>query len=220
MAIRVIGAGVGRTGTLSLKTALETLLGGPCYHMLEVFSHPDHVDVWRRAGLGEDVDWDALLDGYAATSDFPACVFWPELLERYPDAIVVLSTRSDTETWWESASQTIFSPAVQAATSGMPEWWEMWQAVSRARFTEDVNDAAAAKAAYERHNAEVRKSVPKSRLVDWQPSDGWGPICAALGVAVPDAPFPHANTRAEMQAMIADPSMFIPPTGPAEPGAR
>src|SRR5579871_506992 len=202
MALRVIGAGVGRTGTMSLKGALEMLLGAPCYHMLEVFAHPEHVDVWRRAGNGEDVDWNALLDGYAATSDFPACLFWPELLERNPGAIVVLSTRRDAQTWWESASETIFSPAVQAATSGMPEWWAMWQAVSKARFTEDVNDEAAAKAAYERHNAAVRAAVPPAQLVDWQPSDGWAPICAALGVAVPEAPFPHANTREEMKAMI------------------
>ena len=212
MALRVIGAGVGRTGTMSLKGALEELLGGPCYHMLEVFSHPDHVDVWRRAGLGERVDWAAVLDGYAATSDFPACLFWREFLELSPDAVVLLSTRADTQTWWESASETIFSPEVQAATAGMPEWWAMWQAVSRGRFTEDVNNEAAAKAAYERHNAEVRASVPSSQLVDWQPGDGWAPICAALRVAVPETPFPHANTRAEMKAMIADPGSFTPPT--------
>jgi hypothetical protein len=211
MAIRVIGAGVGRTGTMSLKGALEMLLGEPCYHMLEVFSHPEHVDMWRRAGLGDAIEWPVLLDGYGATSDFPACLFWRELLELYPDAIVLLSTRSDTQTWWESASQTIFSPAVHEATAGMPEWAEMWRTVSAQRFTDRVDDESAAKAAYERHNAEVRKAVPASQLVDWQPSDGWAPICAALGLAVPAEPFPHANTRAELQAMIADPSTFMPP---------
>src|SRR5579864_5358279 len=107
MGLRVIGAGVGRTGTLSLKGALETLLGGPCYHMMEVITHPAHVDVWRAAGSGEDVDWAAFLAGYAATSDFPACLFWRDLRELYPDALVLLSTRSSTQTWWESASQTI-----------------------------------------------------------------------------------------------------------------
>jgi hypothetical protein len=212
MALRVIGAGVGRTGTLSLKGGLETLLGGPCYHMLEVFSHPEHIEMWRRAGSGEDVDWSPVVEGYVATSDFPACLFWREFHELSPDAIVLLSTRSSTQTWWESASETIFSPAVQELMSGMPEGRAMWDAVSRGRFTPDVNDEAAAKAAYERHNAEVRASVPASRLVDWQPGDGWGPICAALGVPVPDMPFPHANRREEMKAMLAGPGPLTPPT--------
>ena len=93
--LQVVGAGVGRTGTLSLKAGLEQLLGQPCYHMLEVFGHPDHVTQWREAAEGGAVDWATLLDGYGATSDFPACLFWPEILEANPDAIVVLSTRSD-----------------------------------------------------------------------------------------------------------------------------
>jgi hypothetical protein len=209
MGLRVIGAGVGRTGTLSLKGALETLLGGPCYHMMEVITHPAHVDVWRAAGSGEDVDWAAFLADYAATSDFPACLFWRDLRELYPDALVVLSTRSSTQTWWESASQTIFSPEIEAAAEGMPEWWAMWQTVSRERFTDQVRDETLAKAAYERHNADVRASVPSSHLLDWQPSDGWAPICERLGLAVPHEPFPHVNTREEMRARIADPSELI-----------
>ena len=204
MALRVIGAGVGRTGTMSLKGALEQLLGGPCYHMMEVFMHPEHVALWGAAGRGEDVDWSALLAGYVATTDFPACLFWRELLERNPDAIVLLSTRADTQTWWESASQTIFSPEIEAAAASMPEWFGMWRAVARARFAEDVRDEAATKAAYERHNAEVRASVPASQLVDWQPRDGWGPICTRLGMPVPDEAFPHTNTRAEMRARISE----------------
>jgi sulfotransferase family protein len=209
MAIRVIGAGVGRTGTMSLKGALETLLGRPCYHMLEVITHPEHIEVWHAAGNGGDVDWAALLSGYAATSDFPACLFWRELLELYPDAVVLLSTRSDAQVWWESASQTIFSPELDAVAAGMPEWWAMWQAVSGARFTEHIRDEASAKAAYARHNADVRASVPPSQLIDWQPSDGWGPICERLGLAVPDEPFPHVNTREEMRARIADPGSLL-----------
>jgi hypothetical protein len=210
MPLCVIGAGVGRTGTLSLKGALETLLGRPCYHMLEVFGHPDHVGMWRAAVEGADVDWAALVADYAATTDFPACLFWRELLELHPDALVLLSTRSDSQTWWESASQTIFSPEIERVAAGMPEWWSMWQAVSRARFTEDIRDEASAKAAYERHNADVRASVPPSQLIDWQPGDGWAPICSRLGVAVPDEPFPHVNTRAEMQARIGGGDDGIP----------
>ena len=204
MALRVIGAGVGRTGTLSLKGALETLLGGPCYHMMEVLTRPDDVSVWQSAANGEAVDWEGALGGYVATTDFPACLFWRDLSELYPDGMVLLSTRADSQIWWESASQTIFSPAVEALGADRPDWWAMWQTVSTARFTGEVKDEAKAKAAYDRHNADVRASVPAERLIDWQPNDGWGPICEGLGLAVPETPFPHVNTRAEIQAMIAD----------------
>ena len=177
MTLKVVGAGVGRTGTLSLKTGLEQLTGQPCYHMLEVITHPDHVAPWREAAEGGKVDWAKLLDGYGATSDFPACLFWPEILEANPDAVVVLSTRRSAEAWWESASQTIFAMDGDQLPPEMADWFAMWRAVASARFTPDWTDKAASIAAYERHNAEVRASVPSDRLVDWQASDGWGPLC-------------------------------------------
>ena len=197
MTVRVVGAGVGRTGTLSLKAALEALLGRPCYHMLEVFGHPEHVALWRDAAEGRPVDWASMLEGYGATSDFPACLFWREILDANPDAVVVLSTRRDADTWWESASQTIFGLDPAQMPEEMGEWFEMWRAVASARFTSDWTDRDAAVAAYERHNADVRSSAPPDRLVEWQPGDGWGPLCAALGLAVPDEPFPHLNKRAD-----------------------
>jgi hypothetical protein len=195
MAIRVVGAGVGRTGTLSLKTALEQLLGRPCYHMLEVFEHPEHVALWREAAEGGKVDWAGTLGDYGATSDFPACLFWQEILDACPDAMVVLSTRKDSRTWWESASQTIFAIDGSHLPPEMGEWFEMWRAVSAARFTPNWTDEEASCAAYDRHNADVRASVPADRLVDWRPGDGWGPLCAPLGWPVPAEPFPHLNTR-------------------------
>jgi hypothetical protein len=207
MTIRVVGAGAGRTGTLSLKSGLEQLLGAPCYHMLEVFGHPEHVDVWRAAAEGEKVDWDALLQGYGATSDFPACLFWREILEANPDAVVVLSTRRDSDAWWDSASQTIFGIDAESLPPEMRLWFEMWRAVATARFTPDWTDRAASIAAYERHNAEVRASVPPGRLVDWKPSDGWGPLCDALGMAVPDQPFPHLNKREDFPRPNPDESL-------------
>src|SRR5205823_2509559 len=106
MALGIIGAGFGRTGTLSLKHALERLLEAPCYHMLEVFSHPEHADVWRRAAEGDAVDFDQVLGGYAATVDWPACEFWRELMVAYPDAKVLLSVR-DPDRWYSSFSSTI-----------------------------------------------------------------------------------------------------------------
>jgi len=207
MAIRVVGAGVGRTGTLSLKTGLELLLGQPCYHMLEVFNHPEHVPAWREAAEGGKLDWDALLGGYVATSDFPACLFWAEILEANPDAVVVLSTRSDSTAWWESASQTIFTVDDAHLPPEMADWFEMWRAVATARFTPKWTDENAARAAYERHNAEVRASVPSGRLVDWKPGAGWEPLCDALGADVPDGPFPHLNTREDFPRITEDGSL-------------
>jgi len=207
MELSVVGAGVGRTGTLSLKTGLEQLTGKPCYHMLEVFAHPEHVAMWREAAEGGTVDWVALLDAYGSTSDFPACLFWPEILESNPGAMVVLSTRRNAEAWWESASQTIFGMDGTNLPPEMAEWFEMWRAVASARFTGDWTDKDAAIAAYERHNAEVRASVPGDRLVDWQAADGWKPLCDALGVAVPDEAFPHLNTREDFPQVDADTSL-------------
>lgn len=190
MSLRIVGAGLGRTGTLSLKAALERLLGAPCYHMAEVFAHPEHVPVWTRAARGEPTDWPRLFAGYRAAVDWPAAAFWPEIAAAFPDAPVLLSTR-DPASWWESASATIF-PATARAEG---PWREMVDAMMAARFTSAIHDREAAIAAFERHNAEVRRRVAPDRLIEWQPRDGWAPLCRALGVPVPDEPFPHVNTR-------------------------
>lgn len=200
MSLRVVGAGIGRTGTLSLKLALERLLGAPCYHMFEVRLHRrDHVPSWHRA-LDEPPDWDQLFEGYAAAVDWPASAFWPELAAAYPDAPVVLSTRESAEAWWRSADRTIFVRMRSAPPEGEAEWSAMMTDLLRRRFTDRVDDAAACMAAYERHNAAVRAAVPVERLVEWQATDGWGPLCAALGVPEPDEPFPVTNTSEEFRA--------------------
>ena len=190
MTLRVVGAGLGRTGTLSLKLALERLLGAPCYHMLEVFAHPEHVALWHAAARGEPVDWRGLFAGYAAAVDWPVGSFWPEVSEAFPEALIVLSTRS-AESWWQSASQTIFPTSAKAA--GTP-WHAMWMELARSRFTTRLDDRAAAIAAYERHNADVRARAPNERLLEWSAREGWAPLCRALGVPVPEEPFPHANS--------------------------
>ncbi len=193
MSLRVVGAGLGRTGTLSLKLALERLLGAPCYHMVAVFEHPEHIPVWHAAARGEPVDWRALFAGYAAAVDWPVGSFWPEVTAEFPDALILLSTRS-AESWWQSASQTIFPASAEAA--GTP-WHAMWMELAQSRFTTRLDDRVAAIAAYERHNADVRARAPQQRLVEWTAKDGWGPLCRALGVPVPDEPFPHANSTEE-----------------------
>src|SRR5215469_18085158 len=201
MALRVVGAGVGRTGTMSLKLALERLLGAPCYHMLEVFQHPGHSDVWRRAALGEIVDWDALFQGFTAAVDWPAGSFWPELSHKYPDALVLLSLR-DPEEWWNSASQTIF-PGIGKSDFGPPDWREMVTALFAKRWGADPNDREASIRRFNEHNARVQAEVPKERLLVWRAGDGWAPIAKALDLPVPEQPFPRANTREDFQARIA-----------------
>jgi hypothetical protein len=196
MSLRVVGAGLGRTGTLSLKVALERLLGAPCYHMAEVFSHPDHVVRWHAAARGRMPDWHALFEGYRAAVDWPAASFWPELSAAFPDAVVLLSVR-DPQSWWQSAHGTIF-PTTQGVTG---EWRAMIDALFAARFTPALDDRAACIAAFERHNARVRKTVPPSRLVEWRAADGWAPLCSALGVPVPAEPFPRVNTREDFLAV-------------------
>ncbi len=202
MPLEVIGAGLGRTGTLSLKVALERLLGAPCYHMAEVLGHPEHVPLWRKATRGELEDWESIFSGYAAAVDWPAAAFWRELARAWPDAPVVLSVR-DPEDWWESADATIF-PSLRSDPPPAPPFVRDWHAMVcellDRRFGASVDDREGAIAAFERHNACVRAEIPPERLVEWRPDDGWAPLCAALGLPVPEEPFPRRNTREEFIA--------------------
>lgn len=201
--LRVVGAGVGRTGTHSLKLALERLLPGPCHHMIEVMARPADFGTWQAAAEGNLPDWGRLFAGYAATVDWPAAAFWRELADAYPEAVVLLSSRPTAE-WWCSARQTIF------ATSELPPGddpiavarRQMTQSLLSNRFTPDFRDEQAACAAYERHNATVRDQVPRERLVEWSPGEGWEPLCSALSLPVPDEPFPHVNSTDEFRSMV------------------
>jgi len=202
MTLQVVGAGLGRTGTTSLKLALEQLLGGRCYHMMEVFGRPDDIPVWDRAVDGTLPDWDAFLADYRATVDWPASAFWAELSAAFPDAIVLLSTR-DADGWWTSANDTIFQAIQREAPADTPiaAQQKMCLNLLHGRCTLNWDDPDAAKSAYLRHNADVRANAPADRLVEWHPGDDWGPLCAALGLAEPDVPFPHANTTDEFRLL-------------------
>lgn len=190
--LKVVGAGLGRTGTKSLQLALERLLGRPCYHMTEVFAHPEHVPLWHAAALGENVDWSQIFDGYLATVDWPSGAFWRELSAAYPDSLVILSYR-DPEAWWKSASSTIFAKLEE--TEG--EWRSMIDALMDRTFTADITNREACIDAFNRHNEAVRSAGLGDRLLEWQASDGWEPLCRSLGVPIPDEPFPHVNTTAD-----------------------
>jgi hypothetical protein len=206
MALRVVGAGLGRTGTHSLKLALERLLGAPCYHMVEVLAHPEYAPYWRDAIAGRPADWAKVMDGYVAAVDWPAAAFWRPLADANPDAIILLSTRSSADAWWKSASATIFEvtgrPLPDDVPTEMRDMVEMPTQMLKKTFTPHYRHEAAAKAAYEEHNANVRATAPKDRLVEWQPGDGWEPLCNALKLPVPDEPFPHVNTTDDFRAML------------------
>lgn len=200
MSIKIVGAGVGRTGTHSLKIALEQLLGGTCHHMMEMFTRPDQVDAFTSAIDGAETDWPAVLGEFTAIVDFPGSLFWRELAVAFPDAPVLLSSRP-AQDWYRSATNTIFGVIDESNP-----WMAAVQRGLATRFSADFSDEAAMIEAYEAHNAAVRAEIPKDRLIDWQPTDGWDPICAALGVSVPDSPFPLTNTTNDFRTMIgADP---------------
>lgn len=197
MSLRIVGAGLGRTGTGSLKLALERLLGAPCYHMREVFDHPEHVPVWKDAALGRMPRWESFLGGYAAAVDWPAASFWRELADAHPGAVVLLSVR-DPEEWWGSVEATIMH-AIRAAFSDSPptdlaEWSEMVKQLWTSRFTSRLEKSAWI-TAFNEHNDRVRNAISRERLLEWTAGDGWEPLCAALDVPIPDEPFPWTNKR-------------------------
>ena len=209
MTIELIGAGLGRTGTLSLKFALERLLGGTCHHMMEVWGHPDEVPVWTDAMHGRPVDWHTLLDGYSAIVDYPGAAVWRELADAFPEAPVLLSTRSSAQVWYDSAEATIFQSSKWEPTDEPGrESQAMIAKVFERSLGVPLDDVTGVMAAYEAHNAAVRREIPADRLFEYQPGDGWSPLCAALGLAEPVEPFPHTNTREEFRTRsgIDDPT--------------
>ena len=202
MSLKVIGSGLGRTGTHSLKVALEILLGAPCYHMVEVFKHPEHIPVWQAAAEGKSVDWDSVFQGYSATVDWPSAAYYKELVTAYPDAMIVHSHR-DPESWWKSASSTIFSPESLNFDGDRDDWRTMLQTMMARTFTPHIYEKDAATLAFKSHNTEVLATVPRERLILWTASEGWGPLCEGLGLPVPNVPFPVTNTTEEFRSRLA-----------------
>ena len=217
--MKVIGAGFGRTGTASLKVALEELGFGPCYHMTEVFEHPEHAEFWEAVWRGEPADWDGVLGGYEATVDWPACTFYEELLERHPEAKVLLSVR-DPERWYESTRSTIykltkistrslfsrvslaFPSLLRFGTFTIRPWQIAEEIVLRGTFDGKFEDKRHAIEVFNRHNEEVRRRAPQERLLVYEVKEGWGPLCKFLDVEEPNHPFPRLNDAAELRRMI------------------
>jgi hypothetical protein len=199
MTLAVVGAGFGRTGTLSLQRALETLGFAPCYHMVEVARQPEHAKVWSRAARGEPVDWHAFFRHYTAAVDWPATAFWRELASTFPTARIVLTVR-DSAAWYASFRATIVERAAGLAPphdSPLRPIYDLAHGlILSGVFGGRADDERHARAVYAAHNRDVIDAVPAERLLVYDLGQGWAPLCAFLERPIPSEPFPHLNTRA------------------------
>ena len=208
MALQVIGAGFGRTGTMSLKFALETLGFKKTHHMMEIGPSRRQRAYWHRIAQGDTPDWDTVFEGFAASTDFPSCIFYRELAAHYPEAKVVLTVR-DEDNWYRSVSETIL-PISTAA----PRWllalvpplgksFRMAnELVWNRKFSGRAHEPAFAKQVFRDHIAEVQRVIPAERLLVYQVKEGWQPLCAFLGVPVPETPFPNVNDAASFKRAL------------------
>jgi hypothetical protein len=215
--MKLLGAGLPRTGTLSQKVALEMLGLGPCYHMVNVLADLDEAAVWRRALEGE-APWPEVFDGFQATVDWPGSFFYRELIEAYPDAKVLLSVR-DADGWERSMRETIWGLFygdslvcdLSCARSRIDARWRsyvemmvgMWRQSGLIDAGADTTSESMRRA-MERFNQEVQASVPAGRLLVWSVGDGWEPLCEFLELPVPDTPFPHLNDSREFAGRVID----------------
>ena len=202
MKLEIVGAGFGRTGTQSLKLALEQLGIGPCYHMMEVFGKLDHIRSWAAATRGETPDWDALFANYRSIVDWPGCAFWRDLAEKNPDSKVLLSYR-DSDAWYDSFNNTIYQ-AMLRDVPPEPAWvgehFEMTrELILDQAFGGRPDDRAHVIRCYEEHNEAVRSEVPADRLILYEIGSGWKPLCDALDRPIPDEPYPRTNSTQEFR---------------------
>ena len=207
MGLQVIGAGFGRTGTMTLKHALEKLGFGPCYHMIELTNHPEKAKDWIRAANGRNINWNTILEDYKAITDFPGCLFYKELLQQYPEARVILTVR-DAESWYTSARRTIFRsyPTLrqgayiaanylfsQRVRNLMQVGWLIQKTIFRQTFKMQQFNRRKAIEIYEAHIREVQQYVPPEQLLIYDVKQGWEPLCDFLDVPVPQTEFPNTN---------------------------
>lgn len=203
MTLKVIGLGIGRTGTYSLKAALERLGFGPCYHMTEVMAHlPVRLPLWQAALKGK-ADWQAIFEGYESAVDWPVAGFAPELYKAYPDAKFILSVRSP-ESWASSFSETIYAlcASKNEAPPHMQAWLDMAIAViTKTGFPDGLNPDQLAEA-FTAHNEAVKAAIPAAQLLVCEVKQGWEPLCEFLGKPVPTEAFPRTNDRAEFWELV------------------
>jgi len=206
----VIGAGFGRTGTLSLYTALERLGFGPCMHMITLLEDAERLTLFHDAAKGDRGSLRDALAGFRSTVDWPGTFFWRELIEEHPQAKVILTVR-DPQRWFDSVEKTILAAAqrpapVDPGPADMARRAMIGATVLEGTFDGRLADREYAVRVFERHNEEVRRTVPADRLLEFQVADGWAPLCAFLDRPVPDEPFPRLNDTAEFQGRLAETS--------------
>jgi hypothetical protein len=215
MALKVIGAGFGRTGTMSLKHALEYLGFGPCYHMIELTNEPGRVSAWEKAANGNLSALEGIFQDFQSVTDFPGCLFYNELLKKYPNAKVILTIR-DPEDWFRSASKTIFKsypssrqlieiifgyPFRERIRLLMRVGWLINKLIFHRTFKFQFRNKKKAIEIYKNHNAKVVRDIPAEQLLIYDISEGWEPLCRFLGVPVPDRPFPNTNSSSHFVNM-------------------
>ena len=211
MALQVFGTGFGRTGTNSLKLALEHLGLGPCHHMYEIRDDPGQLHFWQAAARGELPDWDEAFDGYASSVDWPSVCFWREITEYYGDAKIVHTVRPD-EDWVASIHATIY-PILQDRETIEPGHRRNLvevtsELIGNQTFDGRLGDRDHAVSVYRAHDAEIRAAFTPARMLVFDVADGWEPLCRFLDVAIPDLPFPYVNRSGEFQAGQADSSIW------------
>ena len=183
-----------------MREALRHLLGAPVYHMSEAFAHPEHAPTWVAAITGHPPVWSEFLAEYAAGVDAPFSNCWRDLAAAYPDAPVLLSHRGSAEVWRRSMEATVLPRTREMLMRPDDDpMVPLFRVIFADLFT-DVNDPEDVMAGYERWRVEVREEIAPGRLVEWQPGEGWEPICRALGLPVPNLPFPHENSTADYVA--------------------
>jgi hypothetical protein len=201
LSLKVVGAGLGRTGTMSLKFALEHIGFGPCYHMIEFMAHiPEHLPKWLDV-IDGCPDWDAVFDGFASTVDYPGCTYWRELVAKWPEAKVILTLR-DPDSWFESAHETVLSARMRDMLAQSPIERFMTATVNE-DFGDRIEDREFMTDYFRRWNDAVIAEVPPDKLLVFQARDGWAPLCDFLGVPVPPEPYPRVNSRESKNQRVA-----------------
>lgn len=200
MPLSVIGAGFGRTGTMSIKMALEQLGLGPCHHMEEVFANPAQLPHWLAAADGQKVDWDEVFIGYNSTIDWPSAHYWRDLANVYPDSKILLSVRS-TNRWWESFSGTI--KTILQNKDSIPDEHSRsvinmaHKIIVEQTFGGALNDKSVVLSEYQKRIDDVKQAIPADRLLIFDVTEGWAPLCEFLNLPIPDGDFPRSNSRDE-----------------------
>jgi hypothetical protein len=212
MSLEIIGTGLARTGTMSLKVALEHLTGDKCFHMIELLKNPKRVEIIKKGYESNQFDWDKFFEGYSSAVDYPTCLYYKELLNQNPNAKVIHTVR-DFDSWYESVKQTVYRGKPKKAVDFMriiknmlfsseyrkvaPVFMFNDKLIWQGHFESKFEDKEFMRKKYKDHEEEVKNTVDKERLLMYDVKEGWEPLCNFLGKNIPKIAFPRANQRME-----------------------